>query len=170
MHPILQDQSANERRLAIDEATDGDLLRAFIATRDEPAFETLVRRHGPMVFGVCRRLLGNEHDAADAFQAAFIVLARKAASIRNAATLGAWLYNVAYRTSMKARSKRYKLKTREGQVSVMPEPAVVCEAAADDVMAVVDEELRALPDKFQTPVILCDLEGHSRREVAARLN
>src|SRR5437870_4312130 len=113
--------------------SDAGLLREFVEHKSEEAFATLVRRHGPMAMGVCRRLLGNEHDAADAFQAVFLVLARKAASIRNPEVLGAWLYNVAYRTSMKARAVAWKRRTREEQVSVMPEPAVETEAVADDV-------------------------------------
>src|SRR5262249_23983072 len=148
--------------------SNGQLLSAFVRHRDESAFEQLVRRHGPMVFGVCRRLLGNEHDAADAFQAAFVVLARKAASIRMPEVLGAWLYNVAYRTSMKARSVRSKREARERQVSVMPETAVE-PVPFDDVALVLDEELRALPAKYQARLVLCDLQATAGREVAARL-
>lgn len=150
------------------ERTDGQLLGAFLATRDEAAFEEIVRRHGPLVFGVCRRLLGNEQDAADAFQAVFVVLARKAGSIRAREALGAWLYHVAYRTSMKARSVLLKRRAREGQVSVMPEPAVAAEAV-DDVLEVLDEELRAMPTKYSQPIILCDLQGHSRKSAATLL-
>src|SRR5688572_7885585 len=148
--------------------SDAELLAAFVASRDEAAFAEVVRRHGPLVFGTCRRLLGNEHDAADAFQAVFLVLSRKAASIRSRQALGAWLYHVAYRTSMKARAVSFKRKAREGQVSAMPEPAVEG-TPVDDVMQVLDEELRRLPVKYQQPVILCDLQGQSRKEVAAQL-
>src|SRR5579872_7500273 len=84
--------------------TDGQLLEAFVARREEAAFEALVRRHGPMVLGVCRRALRNEHDAEDAFQATFLVLVRKAPSIRPRDLVGHWLYGVAYRTAIRARS------------------------------------------------------------------
>src|SRR5262245_14603475 len=108
---------ASQEEQAHETQANCQLLGAVVRHRDESAFERLVRRHGPIVFGVCRRLLGNDHDAADAFQATFLVLARKAASIRAPEALGAWLYNVAYRTSMKARSIRAKRAARERQVS-----------------------------------------------------
>src|SRR5688572_28691219 len=90
--------------------SDAHLLGAFLRNRDERAFEALVRRHGPLVLGVCRRLLRNKEDAADAFQAVFLLLARKAASIRAVAALGSWLYQVAYRTALEARAIQIKRK------------------------------------------------------------
>src|SRR5258705_13841589 len=99
--------------LARSDASDGQLLDAFIARREEAAFELLVRRHGPMVLGVCRRVLGNGHDAEDAFQATFLVLVRKAASIVPPQLVGNWLYGVACRTALKAKSMAAKRRTRE---------------------------------------------------------
>src|SRR5437660_7441053 len=86
--------------LAAGEMTDRKLLESFLALREEAAFEALVQRHGPMVLGVCRRVLGNVHDAEEAFQAAFLVLVRKAASIGQRELLGSWLYRVAYRAAL----------------------------------------------------------------------
>src|SRR5437899_11882622 len=84
--------------------TDGDLLGAFVERRDEAAFETLVRRHGSMVFGVCRRILGHQQDAEDAFQATFVVLARKAPSVVPRDMVGNWLYGVAYQSAVRAQA------------------------------------------------------------------
>src|SRR5437870_2063288 len=111
-----EDTAAGQSEPPGEPPSNGQLLSAFVRHGDEAAFQGLVKRHGPMVFGVCRRLLGNEHDAADAFQAAFLVLARKAATIRSPEVLGTWLYNVAYRTSIKARSVRLRRAARERQV------------------------------------------------------
>src|SRR5690242_5073698 len=102
--------------------TDGQLLGCFVADRDEAAFAALVRRHGPMVLGVCRRVLRHEQDAEDAFQAAFLVLARKAAAIARRGLLGNWLYGVAHRTALDARAAADRRRARERQVSPMPEP------------------------------------------------
>jgi DNA-directed RNA polymerase specialized sigma24 family protein len=102
--------------------TDGQLLEGFVCRRDGMALEALVLRHAPMVWGVCRRLLPNQHDAEDAFQTTFLVFARKAASIRSRELLANWLYGVAHQTARKARQTAAKRQAREKQVAVMPEP------------------------------------------------
>src|SRR5262249_37401354 len=93
--------------------TDGELLGAFIERRDESAFESLVRRHGSMVFGVCRRILGHQQDAEDAFQATFVVLARKAPSVVPRDVVGNWLYGVAYQTAVRVQALNLKRQNRE---------------------------------------------------------
>lgn len=150
--------------------TDGQLLGAFVTDRDPEAFAGLVRRHGPMVLGVCRRVVGDAHAAEDSFQAVFIVLARRAAAVRPREQVGNWLYGVAYRTALKARAVLARRRSREKQVGAMPEPAA--KPPPDvwaDLQPVIDEELNRLPDKLRVPVVLCDLEGRPQRQVAAQL-
>jgi RNA polymerase sigma factor (sigma-70 family) len=146
---------------------DAELLERFIAHRDGRAFELLVRRHGPMVLGVCRRVLGNEADAQDAFQATFLVLVRKAASIIPRTQVGNWLHGVAHRTALKAKdmNRRRRVKEREAAVQGRKAPDEVRES----LLAILDAELTALPEKYKTAIVLCDLEGLSYREAAARL-
>jgi RNA polymerase sigma factor (sigma-70 family) len=150
--------------------TDGQLLESFLSGKDEAAFEVLVRRHGPMVLGVCRRVLRNHHDAENAFQATFLVLVRKAGSIVPRQMLPNWLYGVACRTAMKASSMLARQRVRERQVTEMPEP----EAAEPDdywrdLKPLLDQELSRLPDKYRVPVVLCDLEGKTGKEAACQL-
>ncbi|MCC6417132.1 MAG: sigma-70 family RNA polymerase sigma factor [Gemmataceae bacterium] len=152
-----------------DGSTDGQLLERFITGRDERAFAALVRRHGAMVLGVCRRFLANDHDAEDAFQAAFLVLARKAASVRPRELVGNWLYGVAYRTALEARAANARRGARERQVEPMPEPAAAERERCLDLQPLLDEELSRLPDRYRVPVVLCELEGRSRKEVAGQL-
>jgi RNA polymerase sigma factor (sigma-70 family) len=149
--------------------TDSQLLERYLGRRDEAAFEALVRRHGPMVLGVCRRLLPEPHDAEDAFQATFLVLVRKAASIARPHLLGNWLHGVAWRTAREARTLGARRRTRERQVTTMPEPEAPVAAAGHDLRPVLDEELRRLPENYRIAVVLCDLEGKSRREAARQL-
>jgi RNA polymerase sigma factor (sigma-70 family) len=148
--------------------TDGQLLESFLARREEAAFEALLRRHGPMVLGVCRRVLGNAHDADDAFQATFLVLLRKAASLRSRELVGNWLYGVAYRTAMKARAMSAKRRTKERQArgAGRSEPAG---EVREELLARLDAELNRLPEKYRVVVVLCDLEGKSREEAARQL-
>ena len=108
--------------------TNGQLLENYLGRRDESALAALVRRHGPMVWGVCRRLLRNYHDAEDAFQATFLVFVRKAASIASPELLANWLYGVAHQTALKARATAARRKARERQETEMPEPAVAEQA------------------------------------------
>src|SRR5438270_9059724 len=107
--------------------TDGALLEAFLQTRDEVAFAALVRRHGPMVLGVCRRVLRNEADAEDAFQATFLILARKATSIRSPGAVANWLYGVAHTTAVKAQAMIRKRRTRERQAATLPKTQACAE-------------------------------------------
>ena len=140
--------------------TDGQLLECFVGRRDEAAVAVLVRRHGPMVWGVCRRVLHNHQDAEDAFQATFLVLVRKAASVRPREAVGNWLYGVAHTTALKARATAAKRHAREKQVSEMPEPEAVTEPDPwHGVEPLLDQELSHLPDKYRTVIVLCDLEG-----------
>jgi RNA polymerase sigma factor (sigma-70 family) len=146
--------------------TDADLWERYVQERDEAAFETLVRRHGPMVMGVCRRILRNEQDAEDAFQATFLVLVRRAASLRSPSTIANWLHGVAYRTALEARSAAARRRARETTVlprTVMPEDPWA------ELWPVLDQELGRLAEKYRTVVVLCDLEGKTRKEVAHQL-
>jgi RNA polymerase sigma factor (sigma-70 family) len=159
------------RNLLPEEAvlTDGQLLERFASRREPAALEALVRRHGPMVWGVCRRILGNHHDAEDAFQATFLVLVRKGPSVQPRAKIGNWLYGVAHQTALKARATRAKQKLREAQVTDMPESTVAEPNSWDDLQAVLDQELSRLPEKYRTVVVLCDLEGKAGKEAARQL-
>jgi RNA polymerase sigma factor (sigma-70 family) len=147
--------------------SDGQLLGRFVAGRDEAAFAALVRRHGPMVLGVCRRVLRDGHDAEDAFQATFLVLARKAGALGKREAVGSYLYTVAFRAALEARAALSRRRARERQVDQMPHREVA-PAEPQDWRPLLDEELNALPEKYRAAVVLCDLEGRPRKE-AARL-
>jgi RNA polymerase sigma factor (sigma-70 family) len=150
------------------DASDRQLLRRFAAGRDEAAFAALVRRHGPMVLGVCRRVLGNAADAEDAFQATFLVLARKADSPRWHDSVGGWLHQVARRVAREARDRAARRRGRERTVADLPDvPAPA--AAARELGALLDEELGRLPERYRGPLLLCYLEGTTRDRAAALL-
>jgi RNA polymerase sigma factor (sigma-70 family) len=149
--------------------TDGQLLEEYIRRREEAALAALVRRHGPMVWGVCRRVLRNYHDAEDAFQATFLVFVRKAASVASPALLANWLYGVAHQTALKARATTAKRGARERQVTEMPEPAVPEHDLWDDLQPLLDQALSRLPDKYRVAIVRCDLEGETRKEAARQL-
>jgi RNA polymerase sigma factor (sigma-70 family) len=148
--------------------TDGQLLDRFIEQRDDVAFAALVKRHGPMVWGVCRRILGRHHDAEDAFQVAFLILFRKARSVRPREMVANWLYGVAYQTALQAR--RTITRRREKQVMEMPEPEAAQRDHWNDLQPLLDEELSRLPDKYRVVILLCDLETKTRKEAARQLN
>ncbi len=152
-----------------DAATDSQLLTRFVEERDEVAFAALVRRHGPMVWGVCKRVVGQSADAEDAFQAAFLVLVRKAAAVKPREAVGNWLYGVACNTALKARTASNRVRAREKQVTIMPEPAKGPRDDREELLKVLDRELMALPDKYRLAIVLCELEGRTRKQAAAQL-
>jgi len=149
--------------------TDGQLLEHFLSKRDEAAFTTLVERHGPLVLGVCRRVLANDADAADAFQATFLVLARKAASIRKRESVGSWLYGVAYRLAHRAKVAAARRRVHERQVEPMPPSDPLAAVVWRDLRPILDEELDKLADKYRAPLVLCYLEGKTHEEAAQQL-
>src|SRR5262245_10455269 len=122
-----------------------------------------------MVWGVCCRLLRHPPDAEDAFQATFLVLVRKAAAVCPRELVGNWLYGVASRTALAARAARSRRAARERQVDVMPEPLAAGVTAWEELWPLLDRELARLPDKYRVAVVLCDLEGRSRKDVARQL-
>ncbi len=159
------------RRLAgerPDGPSDAELLRRFAAERDEGAFADLVRRHGPTVLGACRRVLRQEQDAEDASQAAFLVLARKAAAGRWGASVGPWLYEVAYRLARELRRRAIRRQQRERRAAV-PEARPGPGASLGELASVVDEELHRLPALYRRPLLLCCLEGRTRDDAARQL-
>jgi RNA polymerase sigma factor (sigma-70 family) len=147
--------------------SDGELLARFAAARDEASFAALVRRHGRMVLGVCRRVLGDAHDADDAFQATFLVLVRKAATLADGEAVGNWLYGVAYRAAVEARCALARRRARERPMAQPPQREAA-PAEVQDWRPLLDRELNRLPEKYRSAVVLCELEGRPRRE-AARL-
>jgi len=161
-------------RGAVSGLGDGELLERFATGNDEAAFAALVAQHGPMVLGVCRRIVRDEHDVEDAFQATFMVLVKRVSSIRDPGRLGPWLHGVARRVAMRARAQAIRRRVRQGQsdeLSVVEEPAMrhAYRTGGDDVLEVIDEEVARLPASYRDAVVLCDLEGRSYAEAARRL-
>jgi RNA polymerase sigma factor (sigma-70 family) len=161
------------RRLVAAEQTgrlsDAQLLEQFAHHRDQTAFAALVQRHGPLVLGVCRRVLHNGHDAEDALQATFLVLARKARSISRPEAVGSWLYQVAYRVALKARARASARQRRERQAANQHPADPLAEVTSRELLAVLDEELHQLPSYHRAPLTLCYLEGRTRDQAARQL-
>jgi RNA polymerase sigma factor (sigma-70 family) len=152
-------------------ATDADLLRTYAIDRDADAFRALVARHGPLVLGVCRRILKDAHAAEDAFQATFLVLARRAGSVRRPEALAAWLFGVARRVALKARTSEHRRTKRESQPIEQSrhsqEPGE--ELAARELLAALDADLLQLPSAYRVPLVLCYWQGLTQAEAARRL-
>src|SRR5262249_45040927 len=137
--------------------------------RDEEAFAGLLRRHGPLVFGVCRQVLGDAHDAEDAFQATFLVLARKAATVARQDSLAAWLHRVALNVARTARTAAARRRAPERETALRTRPGPGDEVAPGDWQPLLHEEVDRLPEKYRVPVVLCYLEGRTHEEAARQL-
>jgi RNA polymerase sigma factor (sigma-70 family) len=152
-----------------DALSDRELLNRYIKDRDEAAVTALIERHGAMTLGICRRVLGRAHDAEDACQATFLVLVRKAASVRKKESLASWLHGVAYHIATNLKRDLARRRSREGAVARAPQHGATEDLTWREVQAVLDEELARLPDRFRGPLVLCYLEGKTRDEAARQL-
>jgi RNA polymerase sigma factor (sigma-70 family) len=169
VNPILQQLRKMVARKAVKDKTDLELMQQFTAKRDESAFTALVERHGPLVWGVCHRVLRDRHDSEDAFQATFLVLARQADSVSKKETISCWLYGVAYRTalSQKRAAQRRRRREKRGQGREPEQPISL--ASLRELQAMLDEEVARLPTKYRAPFVLCCLEGKSYTQAAREL-
>jgi RNA polymerase sigma factor (sigma-70 family) len=149
--------------------SDHDLLERFVGVRDEAAFTALIERHGPMVLGVCRRALSNSHDAEDACQATFLVLARKAASVRKRTSLSSWVHGVACRVAASLKRDHARRRARERGVELLVPEDPAAEVTWREVQSILDEELERLPERYRGQLILCYLECMTRDEAAQQL-
>jgi RNA polymerase sigma factor (sigma-70 family) len=152
-----------------DDDSDEQLVQAFATSRDESAFATLLRRHGPMVLHVCRRVLGHEQDAEDAFQATFLVLARNASSLRKKSALASFLHGTAYRLALSAKRAAARRRKHEGEALERRSFNPAAELSWREVRELLDAEIARLPEKHRSIVILCCLEELSQADVARRL-
>jgi RNA polymerase sigma factor (sigma-70 family) len=171
--PTVQTSLLNHlHRLVPADGADADWLARFVANRDEAAFAHLVGRHGPMVWRLCRRLIGDAHLAEDCFQATFLALARQAASIRRPSALAAWLYGVAYRVAAKVRAQHCRRETLDTDaVTECPDtrPHALDRLTGRELVLVFETELQRLPESYRLPIVLCCLDGLSLEEAAGRL-
>jgi RNA polymerase sigma factor (sigma-70 family) len=149
-------------------ASDQQLLERFLDQKDQTAFRALLRRHGSMVFNVCRCVLGNDADAEDAFQSTFLVLALKGASIRKASSVASWLHGVAYRTALKAR-RRSSSRRKNEALTPLRQFAAPDDLSWREVRQVLHEELATLPERYRLPLVLCYLEGHTQDQAAKKI-
>jgi RNA polymerase sigma factor (sigma-70 family) len=168
---LLRDQCRNLTRgmaaATLEQEPDRRLVERFLAQRDEAAFEALTRRHGPMVYRVCWRVLQQPQDVEDAFQATFLVLARQPASIRKLASVASWLHGVARRVALKAKAHAVKAERRPSMPGSLAGPAD--ETTWKELRTILDDELAQLPEKWRAPLILCYLEGRTQDEAAGQL-
>ncbi len=153
----------------VGKGLDCELLERFVTHQDEAAFAALMERHGPLVLSVCRRVLRHVQDAEDACQATFLVLARKAASIRKRDSVASWLHGVAYRVARKLKATAARRRVPESLPVDLPAAETTPETTWREVQVVLDEELQRLPDKYRAPLVLCSLEGKTRDEAAQQL-
>jgi RNA polymerase sigma factor (sigma-70 family) len=154
------------------ETSDSGLLARFLSGRDPAAFEALVSRHGPMVLRVCRHVLGNRHDAEDAFQATFLVLARKAGGVGPSGCLANWLHGVAYHVALGARTAARRQRCEDlspDRAPPDPRPDPLAELTAREALRILEEEVQRLPEVYRLPVVLCCLHGISQEEAARQL-
>jgi RNA polymerase sigma factor (sigma-70 family) len=149
--------------------TDGDLIERFLVQRQDWAFAVLMQRHGPMVLGVCRRVLGDADGADDCFQATFVILVRRAAAIKKKASLGPWLHGVAHRVAVRARVQAARRQSRERKAQVMPCAGPLDELTWRELRSILDEEIGRLAEKYRAPLVLVHLEGKSYRQAAEEL-
>jgi len=154
---------------AADSRDDRALINAFVARNDQTAFAVLVRRHGSLVLNVCRRVLRHEQDAEDAFQATFLILARKAATLRSGAAVASFLYTVAYHIALKIRRQTIRRIEREAKVRAHAVGSTTNDVSWFEVQTLVEEEIQRLPDKYRMPFVLCQMQGLSRAEAARQL-
>jgi RNA polymerase sigma factor (sigma-70 family) len=157
------------RSEGVKDLSDTQLLQRFSAVRDEAAFAHLVHRHSGLVWGVCQRVLRHQQDAEDAYQATFLILARQAASIRRAETVGGWLYRVAYRVALRADANRSRRRHHETQAANRTHECLSSELAWRELQDVLDAEVQRLPEKYRSPFVLCCLEGQSKADAARHL-
>jgi RNA polymerase sigma factor (sigma-70 family) len=149
--------------------SDHQLLERFAQRHEAAAFEALLRRHGPLVWGVCRRVLGNWHDAEDAFQAAFLALAQRAGSVGKSGSVGGWLHRVAYHAALKARAQEARRQRHERRASSPDLRDPLDDVTAREFLAVLDEEMQRLAERHRTPLVLCYLEGRTCDQAARQL-
>jgi len=161
--------AAPSKSVSSADESDATLLQRFVSQHNEAAFESLMRRHGPMVIGVCRRVLNNHQEAEDACQATFLLLVQKGASIRRPERLASWLYGVAYRVAARARAKAAQCGRCDMHFTDLPVPDGNAEVAWCELRAVLDEEMSRLPEQHRLPLILCYLEGKTQAEAAQQL-
>jgi RNA polymerase sigma factor (sigma-70 family) len=170
--PLLQPLLRAARRDAgtpADAPSDGELLDRFVTRQDEAAFGELLRRHGPWLLGLGRRLLSDVHAAEDVFQATFLVLVRKAGSVRRRASVGSWLHGVALRVAARARSRAIRWHTLDEEPPLSPAADPADEAATREAVRLLHAEIAHLPERYREPILLCDLACLSREEAARRL-
>src|SRR5438067_1867291 len=148
---------------------DCELLLQFTTARDESAFTTLLRRHGPLVLGVCRRVLANEQDAENAFQATFLALARSAHAIHKRESVSCWLHSVARRVALRLRRSDLRRVAKESRIQQHEQADPLAEITVRELLCLVDEEVQGLPEECRLPILLCHLQGHSQEEAAREL-
>ena len=168
-HRLAADLTASSARGPWRACSDARLLERYVAHRDELAFEALVRRHGPMVLGVCRRVLDDPNDADDAFQAAFLLLAREGRSIRVDGSVGGWLHRVAWRIALQVKSDAARRRDQERRAAERAGEPIASGPARDDTAAVIHQEIDRLPDRYRRPVVLCYLEDMTYQQAADQL-
>ncbi len=166
---LLRHLTGGSEGATLAECSDGQLLERFVRHREEAAFAGLLRRHGPMVLSVCRRALANEQDREDVFQATFLLLARKAGSIRRRESVGSWLHGVAHRLAIRCRLQEDRRRVHERQAGRDRALAAPTSEAWAELQALLDEAIAELPEKYRTALVLCYLEDHTHEEAARRL-